>query len=286
MYYCLLIFATFLYSLSFYFNRNVERQCENGIDTAILFSTVAWAEILIILLAVMGGNMQFSPFSLACAVVHSAFLIGFSFLNLKALSVADLSKYSMFTMLGGMILPFIFGILLFDEGITLGKALCCIMVSLALYIESYGGKISKKAIFYLLAVFVVNGSFGVISAIHQNSAMRHVDTLQYMSMQAIIISLFGCIWFAVKKFKKKAVKTVKNKKAYVNMLLYGIVNGGAELILLFAIKEVPATVQYTITTGGVIIFSTIISMIIGENRNAKSLIPVGITFVGLLLLML
>lgn len=285
MYYSLLIFATILYSLSFYFNRNVEKQCEGGIDTAILFSTVVWAEILFVLFIAMGGKMQFSVFSLICAFIHAAFLIAFSFLNLKAFAVTDLSKYSMFTMLGGMIVPFIFGILLFGEKITVGKVLCCILVSVALYIDSYGGKISKKAIFYLIAVFIVNGSFGVISAIHQNSTMKHVDTLQYMAMQAVIVMLFGCIWLISRKLMKKGKKTVKNKKAYINMLSYGIVNGSAELILLFAIKEIPASVQFTIITGGVIIFSTVISMIIGENRNLKSLIPVGITFIGLLLLL-
>lgn len=135
MYYALLIFATVLYALSFYFNRNVERQCEEGIDTAILFSTVVWAETLVLLLIAMGGKLQFTPFSFACAAIHALFLISFAFLNLKAFAVADLAKYSMFTMLGGMIVPFAFGIILFNEELTPGKVICCILVAVALYIQ-------------------------------------------------------------------------------------------------------------------------------------------------------
>ena len=88
-----------------------------------------------------------------------------------------------------------------------------------------------------------------------------------------------------KRLSKNKQPIVKNKKAYANMLFYGIVNGSAELILLFAIKHVQPSVQYPIITGGVIIFSTLISMIIGENKNLKNLIPVGITFIGLLFLL-
>lgn len=285
VYYILLITAAVLYSLSFYFNRNVEKQCSNGIDTAILFSLVTWLEAFVILFAVMRGHLTVTPFSVICAFVHATFLIMFSFLNLKAFAVADLAKYSMFTMLGGMLVPFVFGIAFFGDDITAGKIICCLLVSAALYIESIGGKINKKAIFYLMAVFLVNGSFGVISTIHQNSELSHADTLSYMAIQSAWVICFGCFWMIKKRLSKNKQPIVKNKKAYANMLFYGIVNGSAELILLFAIKHVQPSVQYPIITGGVIIFSTLISMIIGENKNLKNLIPVGITFIGLLFLL-
>ncbi len=284
MYYFLLVVAAILYALSFYFNRNVERQCKDGIDTAILLSAISWAELLVILLVVMRGKMQFTLFSGICALLYAVFLIVFALLNLKAFAVVDLSKYSLFTMLGGMLVPFAFGVLFFNEELTIGKIICCVLVSIGLYIDNYGGKISKKALVYLFAVFFINGSFGVISTLHQNSSRPHVDTLQYMSMISIAVLAFSLIWFASRKATKKLVNPVINKKAYLNMMGYGIFYGGAELILLFAIKHVNASVQYPIITGGVIIISTVISMLIGENKNRKSLIPTAITFVGLLFL--
>ena len=63
VYYILLITAAVLYSLSFYFNRNVEKQCSNGIDTAILFSLVTWLEAFVILFAVMRGHISVLFFS-------------------------------------------------------------------------------------------------------------------------------------------------------------------------------------------------------------------------------
>lgn len=285
MYYALLVFATVLFAFAFYLNQRVERECESGFDTAVLFSTVSWAETFVLLMILMRAQVQFTPFSLLCAGIHSLFLILFAVLNLKALSKVDLSKYSMFTMLGGMLVPFVAGILFFSEPLTWGKVLCCILVIAALYLDSRGGKTDRKAILYLIAVFFVNGSFGVITTVHQNSGMQVVGSLQYMCMQAVIISLFGIIWLAVKRIKTKKNRIVKSKRAYINMLLYGVVNNGAELILLIAIKHVQATVQYPIVTGGVIIFSTLLSMLIGENKNYKSLIPVGIAFAGLLCLL-
>lgn len=285
MYYALLVFATVLFAFAFYLNQRVERECESGFDTAVLFSTVSWAETFVLLMILMRAQVQFTPFSLLCAGIHSFFLILFAVLNLKALSKVDLSKYSMFTMLGGMLVPFVAGILFFSEPLTWGKVLCCILVIAALYLDSHSAKTDKKAILYLIAVFFVNGSFGVITTVHQKSGMQVVGTLQYMCMQAAFISIFGLIWLAVKRIKTKKLKIVKTKKVYISMLLYGLINNGAELILLVAIKHVQATVQYPIITGGVIIFSTLLSMLTGENKNYKSLIPVGIAFAGLLCLL-
>lgn len=285
MYYFLLVLSTLLYALAFYLNQRVERECESGFDTAVLLSTVSWAGTFVLLMIVMRADVQFTPFSLLCALIHSFCMVLFAVLNLKALSKVDLSKYSMFTMLGGMLVPFAAGILFFSEPLSVGKILCCILVMAALYLDSRGGKTDKKAVLYLIAVFFVNGSFGVITTVHQNSGMEVVGSLQYMAMSAIIISLFGAIWLAIRKIKNKDKKIVKTKKAYINMLLYGLVNNGAELILLVAIKHVQATVQYPIVTGGVIIFSTLLSLLLSEKKNYKSLIPVGVAFAGLLCLL-
>ncbi len=284
IYYILLIFATLLFALSFYFNKRVEQNCNNNSDTTALFLLVTWLEIFVVLFLLLKGKLAFTSFSLICAAIHATALAVFTVLNLKVLKIVELSKYSLYTMLGGMLVPTVYGLLFANEGLTLGKALCCILVTAALIYDAGKSSTNVREAKFLLSVFLINGSFGVISAIHQNSTYQHVGSLEYMSLQAILISVFCSIWLIIKRIKNKKINAVKNNKAYFNMLGYGILYGGAELILLVAIQFIPSSVQFPIITGGTIIFSTAISALIGETRNKKSVISLIMALVGLMFL--
>ncbi len=286
IYYFLLITATLLYALSFYFNKKVEQNCKDNTDTTILFMTVTWAEVFLVLLVILRGQLKFTWFSFVCAVVYAAFLVIYTVLNLKILKTVELSQYSLYTMLGGMLVPTVYGIVFAREGITLGKVLCCLFVTGSLLLDCRDGKTKRGERKFLLAVFFVNGMFGVVSAIHQNSSQPHVGSLEYMSIQALIILICGSIWLSVRKIEAGKIDSVINKRAYAHMLCYGAVYGAAEFILLVALKHVLASVQYPIITGGVIIFSTLISAMMGEKKDRKSVISIALAIAGLLFLLI
>lgn len=53
--------------------------------------------------------------------------------SLKAPEKVNLSIYSFFTMLGGMMLPFFAGIAFYNESMTVAKAICVAFLRLCLY---------------------------------------------------------------------------------------------------------------------------------------------------------
>ncbi len=284
IYYFLLVAATLLFALSFLLNKRVEKNTKNTFDTTVLFMTLTWVEIFVVLFILLKGKLDFTYFSVICAVIHSCCLTVYTILNLKILKTVGLAKYSLYTMLGGMLIPTFYGIIFAKEPLTMGKVICCLLVSLSLLYDSGSEKTRKSELKFLLSVFFVNGLFGVISAIHQNSTISHVGSLEYMSLQAIIISVIGAVWLAVKKLRTRKIDAIKSKKAYLDMLGYGVLYGSAELILLLAIKHIPSSVQYPIITGGTMIFSTIISAAIGESRSKKSIISLAMALVALIFL--
>jgi hypothetical protein len=75
----------------------------------------------VILLAVNGFRIEFAPFTLLIASLAALNSIAFAFCSFKALDSIDLSLFSLFSMLGGMLLPFFQGILFFYEPITVSK---------------------------------------------------------------------------------------------------------------------------------------------------------------------
>ncbi len=288
IYYILLILATVLYALSFLANKKVEACCHETVDTSVLFLFVTQAEVFLTMLVLLGGQLRFTPFSVLCAMVQALLLGIFAFLNLKALGAVDVGKYSLYTMLGGMLVPFVYGVLFAGEGLTAGKALCCILVSAALAFETWGTKTKRKDILYLLGVFLVNGLFGVLAAVHQNSSFEHLDTLEFMGVQSLTVCVFAGAFLLFRRIKTGKLHAVKEKgvKAYLYMLLYGVFFYSAELILLFAIIWIPVSVQYPIITGGTLIFSALIGMLTGAAPQKKRLLSLGMTLAGLLLLML
>lgn len=297
VYYLLVASTAVLYSLSFYFNRNVERNSRPCIDTTVIFTTVTWSEIFIVSLVIAKGEISITPFSAIIAALHSFFIVLCAFMSLKAIGVADLGKYSLYMMLGGMLVPFLFGILFWNEELTVGKIICCLVVTCALIVDSMIGKEKSNksgriAFLYLIAVFLINGSFGVFITIHQTAtAYKSVGTLQYMILESAFISAFGIIFMLSKFIRSKAanlpmINPIQSKKTYLYMLGYGLFYGAAELILLFAIAHIDASVQYPMVSGGTIACSTLISMLIGENKNKKSIIPVIISVAGMLCLLL
>ena len=84
------------------------------------------------------------------ALAHSVLCILCAYACLKALATANLSVYSIFMMLGGMLLPFSFGILFLDEPLTAGKIACVIFIllSLLLTLEKGGGSKGQCAVEY------------------------------------------------------------------------------------------------------------------------------------------
>ncbi len=70
IYYILLIFATMLYALSFLFNKKVERDSEEGADGTVLFLTLTWAEIFVVLFVLIKGALLQNQ-KTGAAMLHS-----------------------------------------------------------------------------------------------------------------------------------------------------------------------------------------------------------------------
>ena len=65
---------------------------------------------------------------------------------------------------------------------------------------------------------------------------------------------------------------------------YGIFNGVGNWFLLLSLIHLPASVQYPLVTGGVMVFSTIISAIRKEKLTKSDYIAAGISFVASVLM--
>lgn len=279
LYYTLVIISTVLFSLQFLFTQRFQETAGTGMKPTLVFSLYKSLVIIFMMLLISGFQIGFSWFSLLMATVYAVSGMVMSYYSLKAFAVANLSVYSVFSMLGGMILPFFLGVLFFDEGDKLVfKVICCALIVVAVLLNIKSGKQDKKALFYYFAVFVLNGMSGVISKLHQSSPYSPVDSTSFMLWSSVVTVVLSAAWLLI---AYRQIPLIKGKNIFF-VTGYGVFNGLGNLFLLIALSGesgLPASVQYPLVTGGVMVCSTIISTIRKEKLTVREYIA---TFIALL----
>ena len=280
LYYALVFGATILFALQFLFNQKFETVRGSDLKSALEFTLYKNSVIVIMMLIISGFKIVITPFSAALSVVYAAACILMTYFSLKAFAVANLSVYSVFSMLGGMLLPFLLGVGFYNEKLTVFKIVCCVLIAISVLLNLKGGKQSKKAFFYYMAVFVLNGGVGVISTIHQNSDLPHTDSTGFMFLSSLAGVIIGALWMMI-KYKK--IPLIKGK-ALLYTSGYGIFNGVGNWLLLVSLIHLPASVQYPLVTGGVMVFSTVISIIRKEKLTKTDYIAAAVSFIASVLM--
>ncbi|MBO5359214.1 MAG: EamA family transporter [Clostridia bacterium] len=278
--YALVFSATILFALQFLFNQKFEKVRGSDVKSALEFTLYKNIIIVIMMLFISGFKIIFTPFSIALSVVYAAACILMTYFSMKAFAVANLSVYSVFSMLGGMLLPFLLGVGFYDEKLTVFKIICCVLIVVSVLLNIKSGKQSKKAFLYYMAVFVLNGGVGVISKIHQSSSYAHTDSTGFMFISSLAGIIISAAWLLI-QYKK--IPIIKGK-SLLYASGYGIFNGMGNWFLLISLVNLPASVQYPLVTGGVMVFSTIISAVRKEKLTKTDYISAAISFVASVLM--
>lgn len=280
IYYILVFSATILFALQFLFNQKFEQTRGSDLKSALEFTFYKSVIIVIMMLFISRFKVTVTLFSFVLSVFYAGACILMTYFSMKAFAVANLSVYSVFSMLGGMILPFLLGVGFYDEKLTVFKGFCCGLIVVSVLLNLKGGNQSKKAFFYYMAVFVLNGSVGVVSKIHQSSQLPHTDSTGFMILSSVVSIVISGIWLLA-KYKK--IPVIKGK-SLMYASGYGIFNGVGNWFLLISLVNLPASVQYPLVTGGVMVFSTIISAIRKEKLSKIDYIAAVISVVASVLM--
>ena len=282
MYYALVSISVVMFGLQFYCNQLYERDMGNGTaPTSFLIFGSNLLGVAVLLMA-NGFRLACTSFTLLMALVTAANMFLFSFCGQKALSRINLALYSLFSMLGGMVLPFATGIVFYGERFSVWKALCLIFVVCALLmtLQPKNKATSEKrggTIFYI-GIFVFNGMSGVLSKIYQAATYAKADEMSYSVWTGLLAAaMAGAVLLCVKD--KKINQTFRS---FYGMAGVGILNKVANLLLLFSLAYLPASVQYPMVTGGVIIISTLLSYFTPQKPKWRDWVACGFAFAAII----
>lgn len=280
--YILLIIATILFSTQFLLNQKFSHSKGDGLDAVLTFSIYTQIISFFIMIILNGFRIRVTLFSLFMGVFYAINSVLYSYFGLKSLTKANLSVYSIFAMLGGMILPSMLGIIFFDEALTLSKIICCSLIIIALLLTFEKGKSDKKTFLLYIAVFILNGMSTVISKIHQSYTLLCTDSYSFVAIGNMCCFIICILWYIMKY--KSLPKVNREELCYTSG--YAACHGIANLFALIALTKLPASVQYPVITGGVIFFSTVVSIILRQKPSKKNIVSALIAFVATVIIIL
>ena len=279
--YLILILAAFLFAVQFLFNQQYRRLKGEGLDATMTFSLYTSAISFVILFALGGFQLHITWFSLLIAVLYATVCLLSSYAGLKAFGTANLSVYSIFMMLGGMLLPFAYGILFANEALSFAKALSILLICTAVGCSFEKGAGGKNAYRFYAAIFVLNGLVGVLSKIHLSVPALAVDSYSFMAtIQLALLAM--CLFYCL--ITRQGIPK-QSGKLYLCLSGYAVCNGIGNLFCQIALTALPASVQYPIITGGVMVFSTLISLVRREPIGGKTYLAAALACLSTILIL-
>lgn len=280
LYYGLIMISVVMFGANFALDGQYQKRMGSGFFPAFFHVTLSSVAGILVLFPLNGFKFEFALFPVVMALIATVNSLVLSFCSLKTLGKVNLSLYSLFMMLGGMVLPSVLGVLFFNEGMTWAKGICYVFIVAALIVTVE--KSDKKGGFiYYLGVFMLNGLAGVLSKIYQAADYEKISESGYSLLcAAVTLSVAGvlalCLYPSYRKnFRASAVPF---------SMTSGAINRVANLLLLISLSHVHASVQYPMITGGVMIVSTVIACFTQNKPTKKQWIAVGLSFIGILLL--
>lgn len=315
MYYAMLIGASFLFGSQFMvtkaFEKNNGKTVRASLSFSLLYSLFAGVIFFIIKLISSGTVFNLNPFSLCMAFGLSLVNILSSAIGIKTLALGDIAVYSLFLMLGGMIVPFFAGIVFLKESVSVCNLIGVAIMIIALCLPVFFGKKNKNAgeaqtdgdtkkktsvFFYVLCVFlfILNGLSSTLSkfnSVREGAALGAEFTFYTYGIQ-FVISLAA---FALTTALGKSDKT-QNEEKQPGILVrpvaigcgaaFGAVNGTAFLLSSVAAEHVVAVAQYPLITGATILFSSLLAFLFyREKPTALQLVQIVISLAATILFM-
>lgn len=280
MYYGIVTIAVFMFGIQFFCSQGYQQECGSSWKATFINILATNLIGLPVLWAINDFSLQYTHFTFLLATITTVNNILCTVCSLRALGKANLSVYSLFSMLGGMVLPFCTGIFFFHETWTPGKVICLITVILALLLTIEKGK-GNGAVKYYIGVFIFNGMAGVLSKFFQALPYEKTSEAAYSVWCALIAAGAAAVFLL---FLQEHIHITG--KSLFWLTGDGLLNKVANWLLLIALVHLPVSVQYPMVTGGVIIVSTLLSYLTPKKPGKREFVAVLLSFAGILALIL
>ena len=198
--------ATVLYAFQFVFSKLYQREKGSSFFYSTIFGGIVCCVSVPFLLALNGWKFEFTPFSFLIALAYAADVTVCAVFGAKTLSRANMSVYSLFLMLGGMFLPFLYRLALGESFTAVkGIAIACVLAAMIFSLRKEEGKTTDRfTVICFIVIFVTNGLTGVLTYMHQRASQPIASPSGFLLLYNICRLVFsvvtaGCVYLYGRK---------------------------------------------------------------------------------------
>lgn len=279
----LLILSAMLLAVDFLIAGLYQKREGHSSEKVFRFNFFIGLFTVVIFFFINGCGFDFTPFSGILALIMTGLAILYTLIGFQVLAAGNTAYYSFFLMTGGMMIPYLWGLLFLEEDFSWWRLAGLLLIAgAALLIYSDKKKLSMKIILCCAAIFVLNGFVSVISKVHQISTQA-VSSFDYVILTAMVkVLLCGGILLYYRFFKKEERTAQKTDWRSLGLLAASaLVSGLSYLLQLICAEEQPGGVVYPIITGGSIVFTSLAGWLILREKPTKALLyGMGLCVVG------
>lgn len=285
MYYILIIASALFNSINFAVNKCFQKTSGSSYKSNLAFNSLLGLFTFLVFFIINGFKFKITVFSIIMAVFFNVLITAYTMLGFELMKIGSLAQYTLFLMMGGMIVPYVFGIAFLNEKFTFLRLIAIVFVLLGVIFSSSKEKegiINTKTILLYIAVFLINGGTSIISKVHQiNTGYETVGALDFVILGGIIrFIMAGVMFLSVKKDGEVGINLKSVSLIFASAALSGI----AFLLQLVSASKLPATVLFPFMTGGTIILTAICGRLFFRERFTKNtIISIVFCFIGTLL---
>ncbi|MBO7659657.1 MAG: EamA family transporter [Clostridia bacterium] len=316
--YLLLAGACLFFSIQFIFPKLFQRRTDGTVHAATWSNLMNGIAMFAIFFAINGFTLAFSRSSVLFAVVYSLSSIVCTVASLIGMTVTSVAAITFYTLLGGVVLPFFYGVAVLGEKPSVwrwtGAALLVAALLIPFVLDNISAKKNKsqadsgdipgdrktpsklKIILCAAGVFVTNGLISIVTtaAMREPDAVSDRDFLLIATLIRIACSLAMLAFFWIRN-KTRTPLPIDTRTGHpaggkVMLLLfffcfcYALLNGAGNLCSLNCAKQMDASLQYPVISAACIIFSAVIGFLIFREKPSKgSLIGIAVSVVGIIL---
>jgi len=297
-YYIMILVAVVLLAVQFASNRAYSIRQGSSAKASLTFTTLVGftcAVVMFLIAVISGEGFVITPYSLGMGAIVAALCCSYTFIGFKIMALGSLSVYTMFLMLGGMMLPYLYGVFMLDEAVSVWRIIGFILLALSLVFpvvaREKAGKSSVIFIVLCLAVFCLNGCVSITSKVHQiNEVYAKSGSASFSFITNSINAVMSAVGLAILNAREKKQSGQKDgptavyekQKTSVGVIavivLINAVAGGVSYVLqLVSAAHVAASALYPMITGGSVVLSALAGLICFKEK------PDRISLIGLIL---
>lgn len=289
-----LTLACLLFSAQFAMSKLYERRTAGNLSSSLWMSVLNGGWCFLLFWALNGFRLAVNPFSLGYALLFSLFNIGASVCSVLAMRRGNLSTVTLFMLLGGLIIPFLYGILALGEPLTPFKMAGVALMLLSFVPSVLNARAQKSSrgggLFFLLCIgcFLFNGLVSVAASAHQKSGLG-VNENSFMMLSALFMLLFAGLgqWALLRKTHAGVFDGLGGGRRDVLLCVlivggFTLFNGSGNRFSLMAAKTLEASIQFPIISASVIALTALLGWVCFRERlRAPDFVSIALAGAGI-----